>query len=793
MRSKPSLSVSRLRHSPECCWWAGWFVLLVAFGSASCGAAQETAHRPSTTQKAQRTPDELQERLAAAEEARNSGDPSAVAAANRLVIASALRELAGIKLAEADYAGSIGLYRSSMEFEDRPAIDEPLGYAEMQAGHLDEAIALGEKAHEGDPHNLNADRLLASALDQKGEYEKAVEPFTRIATAEPTVDNLYPLAECLLQTKKPEDKQRAIEVFAEMQRIAGDSGSLHVLMGRSFRDGGDMQAAIREFQRAIAIDPRTPHAHYFLGLAQLFLNDWKPTPAIEAELQKETEFHPDDYLANYMLGLTTAGERKYEESDKYLAVAARIDPGSPDPSLYLGMNAYAEEKMDRAETMMRKAIQLTGGDEGRTNYQIRRAYVDLTRITAQSGRMEESKVFAAKARELQNKIMAQTQQEVSREQAESGNAMGAAVVPLTRQEEEQSAPPVHKSGDGGGRLTAAQRAAATQREQALKEVLGLAYNDLATANAIQKDYAAALGFYQQAEHWDSGLPGLEKNLGLCAFRSKDYADATRALSAAVQEGDTTSAVRGMLGLSWFATDKYADAVRTFAPLGPVGMTDSETGYAWAASLAHTGDMKKAAEVLAAYESQPRAPETLILMGQLWTEIGDYARAVATLQRALDTDATLPRAHYCKGLAYIRWEHWPEAAREFEAELSVVPDEPDALYHLGFVNQQQSKIDEALALYLKVIDANPDYVNAQYEAGKILLDRGDFANAAAHLQVAASLSPDKDYIHYQLQSAYRKLGRGADADRELEIYKGLKAQSRARVADAIKQTQQERTP
>jgi len=763
-------------------------MLLLLFGAPFVVGAQLSGHSVSAAQKGPSGGDELVGRVAAADRARSAGDPTTVAAANRLVIASALRELASLKLVEADYTESIDLYRSSIKFEDVPAVYEPLGYAELQAGNVNEAIELGQKAHADDPHNLGADRLLASALDQKGEYVNAVEPFTRIAMAEPTVDNLYPLAECLLQTKKPDDKERAIEVFAQMKRTAGDSGSLHVLMGRAFRDGGDMQSAIREFQRAIAIDPRTPHAHYFLGLAQLFLNDWKPTPGIEAELRKEAEFYPNDYLANYMLGLTTSGERKYEVSDKFLSAAARIDPASPDPALYLGMNAYAEGKMDRAEAMMRKAIELTGKDEERTNYQIRRAYVDLARITAQSGRVEESNAFAAKARELQNKIMAQTQQEVSRTQAESGNGMGVAVVPLTRQQEDQSAPAVHNSDDAnaGRKLTAAQQAAAKERERALQSVLALAYNDLATADAIQKDYSAALGFYQQAEHWDSGLPGLEKNLGLCAFRAKDYAAATRALASALQQGDDSSAVRGMLGLSWFAMDKYADAARTFEPLGSVGTTDSETGYAWAASLAHTGDMKKATEVLAAYESQPRAPETLLLVGQLWTEIGDYARAIATLERALDSDPNLPRAHFYEGLAYIRWEHWPEAAKEFEAELSTVPDEPDALYHLGFVDQQQSRIDEALALYLKVIAANPDYVNAQYEAGKILLDRGDFANAAAHLQVAAGLSPDKDYIHYQLQSAYRKLGRNADADHELEIYKGLKARARARVADAIGQ-------
>jgi hypothetical protein len=33
------------------------------------------------------------------------------------------------------------------------------------------------------------------------------------------------------------------------------------------------------------------------------------------------------------------------------------------------------------------------------------------------------------------------------------------------------------------------------------------------------------------------------------------------------------------------------------------------------------------------------------------------------------------------------------------------------------------------------------------------------------------------VHYQLQAAYRKAGRAADADRELAIYKQIKEQAR----------------
>ncbi|MGO9340376.1 MAG: tetratricopeptide repeat protein [Terracidiphilus sp.] len=773
-----------------CLRGAAWLMLLAVVPATHFAANAQTSERHSPPVHKPR-PDQnvLESRIAAAEAARDSGDPEATEAANRLVIAAALRETADLKLLLSDVPKAIELYRASLPFEDRPATNAAIAFAELQAHDLDLAIQFAEQAHAADPANIRADRVLASAYDQKGEYAKAVEPFSRVAHAEPTVDDLYPLAVCLLQTKKSEDKQRAAAVFEQMKHVAGDSGSLHVLIGRAYRDGGDMQTAIREFQRAISLDPRTPHAHYFLGLARLFLNDWKPTPDAEAELRKEAEYFPEDYLANYMLGMITSGERKYDESDKYLLNASKINPGNPDPFLYLGMNAYAEDKLDRAEAMMRKAIELTGSDEARTNYQIRRAYVDLARILARNGHKEESDAFAAKARDLQNKTMVESQQSVSAALLQGKTGSLAAVVPLSPQQEKEAAPAVKDNDDpyARGKLTPEQRAAAEARERALRSVLALAFNDLATSQAIRKQYSPALDSYRQAEQWDPALQGLEKNLGQCAFKAKDYAEAIHGLSQALPFEPGSLALRAMLGISYFASDQYADAAKTFAPLGPAGMQDSETGYAWAASLTHIGDMKQATEVLTAFDSQPRSNDTLLLIGQLWTEIGDYARATATLARALQSDPSLAKAHFYEGLAYIHWEHWPEAQKEFQAELSLNPGDPDAKYHLGFVYLQLSKTDDAAALFLEVVAAHPDYANAQYELGKILLDRGQTDDAVTHLEAAARFRPETDYMHYQLQAAYRKQGRSADADRELEIYKGLKAKSRERIADKMKQT------
>jgi tetratricopeptide (TPR) repeat protein len=391
--------------------------------------------------------------------------------------------------------------------------------------------------------------------------------------------------------------------------------------------------------------------------------------------------------------------------------------------------------------------------------------------------------------------MEQSQQRIASIASASGAGTGAAVVPLSLQQENEAVPLPQSTADSTAKLdaatlaksklTAAQRDAAVAQENKLRSILGLAYSDLATSNALTGDYGKALNYYQQAEHWDPSVPGLNKNLGQSAFRAGNYPEAIRGLSGALVQTPNSAPIRAMLGMSYFATDKYSEAAGTFAPLGTGGMSDSETGYAWAASLAHTGDMKQATEVLNTFQSTPRPNQVLLLVGELWTEIGDYSRAVAAFSDVLRSNPDQRKAHYDSGLAYIRWERWPEATQQFQQELSLYPGDPEAQYHLGFVYVQQSRIDEAAQLFEQVIAAHPDYANAQYELGKILLDRGKTADAIAHFEAAAHLSPRADYMHYQLQAAYRKEGRTAEADHELAIYKQLKAESRARATQATK--------
>jgi tetratricopeptide (TPR) repeat protein len=783
---------------PSVCSAVGRIAVLIAFVAVSGlpiaysqTSRQHTAASPVAASAQEDTAQaELKKRILAADAARKSRDLAAVDSSNKLLIAAALRAMGRLRLMESTYPQAGELYKTSLDFEDSSEAHVELARIGLLTNQPDITITQAQQGLATNSANSGLYLALGRGYMQKGDFAKAADALTQATKLDPEIETYYSLAICYLSLKTPEGNKRAQAVFEQMKEMAGDSGSLHVLFGRAYRDAELMSEAVREFEIAIKLDPKTPHAHYFLGLARLALNDWKPTPDAESEFEQEIRYYPKDFLANYMLGFLASSQRQYATADKYMKIAAELNPTWPEPWLYMGLNAYAQGDSKAAEPLLRKAVELTGTDEARANYQIRRAYVDLGRILASSGREQESEVYFEKARNLQNRTMQDTQQKVTNMVLSEGASSMAAMVPLDKRQESQAAPlvqgktyayaPLDASVLAKANLSQSQRALAKTQEEDLRIILGQSYSDLATAEAMQRDYTTALLHYQAAEHWNPTIDNLYKNLGECAFRAGNYPEAIRGFAAALKEQPAQLPVRAKLGMAYFAAEQYAEAAKTFAPLGVAGMQDGTVGYAWAASLAKLGELKEASDVLNQYESSSMPNETLLLVGQLWTEIGDYGRAVTTLHSALQSNPSLPKAHYYAGLADIRWEHWQEAQGELQSELAIAPGDPDATYHLGFVVLQEGKSDEAAKLFEQVIAAHPDYANAQYELGKILLDRGQLQEAVPHLEAAARLSPDKEYVHYQLQAAYRKESRTADADRELAIYQELKTKSRPHI-------------
>jgi tetratricopeptide (TPR) repeat protein len=743
----------------------------------------------SAAQKPTATPpvDELQARIQAASAARDSHNPEEVARLNSKVLALALRRLANLRLTQSAFAQALELYRQSLTWEDTAETHVGLAICDLYINRPDDSLAEASKALALNPGSARAFNIQGKAWMKKRDYRKAVDSLQRSFDLHPEFESAYALGVSLLSINEPASKQEAAKVFDKIVASIGDSGSLRVLIGRAYRDAEMQDDSIRELRRAVALDTRTPHAHYFLGLALLWKNEWTETPEIRQEFMTELQNYPQDFLVNYFLGYLDSNDRRYDEANVHLKAAAEIDPSWPEPWLFLGLNSYAQGDTANAEKYSRKCIELTGKDESRGNYQVRRAYITLGRILNTSGRSTEAAPYLERAREDQKQALAEAQQIVAGRASDEGSVSPAAVVALLKRQEDQPIELPSEPVDPTAPLDAVvlarsgmseeNRKAAAAEDSRLRLILATSFSDLATSEAIRRDYASAVEHYRLAERWDHDVPDLLRNLGMAAFRLQNYRECVRALSQVVVGKPDDAVARATLGSAYFSTDNYTEAARTIAPLGQRASQDVTLGYAWAASLARLGELKEATQILSEYEKIQLAPDAVVLVGQLWADMGDYSRAVQAFRRALDGDPLVPKAHYFAGLAQLHWNHENDALAEFNAALRLVPDDVDAKIGIGYVYMQQGKQAEAMELFTSVIATHPESGNAHYQLGKLLLEAGRVDESVSHLEAAAHAMPQSDYVHYQLQSAYRKEARTADADRELQIYKELKAKNR----------------
>ncbi|HEX8892508.1 MAG TPA: tetratricopeptide repeat protein [Terriglobales bacterium] len=704
------------------------FLFVGLLASISSGAIAQAPPQPKTSLNGSAMED-LPARIEAASTAQQTGDPTKIASANRNLIATTLRALAEIKLAEGNNNQAVDLYKQSLEYEDTPNAHIALSLVSMRAQRTDEALAEIGPVLKADPRNADAWDVQGKLYMDKKAWREAAESFNRSLELQSNVIVAYALATAYLNQG---DKAKAEIIFKQLTDATGDRASLHIMIGRAYQNAGMMDDAVREFNRAAALDPKGSRAHYFIGLLYLAQNEWVATPQAREEFAQEVKINPTDFFGNFFLGYIDNNDKLYDDSDRYLKAAARDKPDWPEPYLYMGLNAYARKDNAKAEELLRKAIELTGDDQARNNYQIRRAYYVLGRLDYQSGRKEEASAYNKIFSDMQEKTMADSRANTpaSKVQGSTGSGMSAEPSVPTTAVINPSAQP----GDEAPKLSVQEKAELKSTEQKLTVVLGNACNDLGTSEARQKQYAVALMYFQQAEKWNPAIPHLMRNIGFAAFRANEYPESARALKVAIQQEPGDKMIPPMLAMALFSSDQYADAAKVFDQVGDVAYSDPRVAYAWATSLARANQPEKANVILARMSEQSLSPDALLLVGQVYSDLGNQQQAIATYQKAIQQNPSLQRAHYYTGMAQLRLRQTSVAVTEFEAELKL----------------------------------NPDDADAQYQLGKTLLEQGKTKDAIPHLEAAVKTNPNLDEVHNQLQIAYRKAGRASDADREAKL-------------------------
>jgi tetratricopeptide (TPR) repeat protein len=694
------------------------------------------------------------------------GDLERAAGEYKAFLAEALQTLAEAHSGAGDFDRSVALFEHALELapEDR---DLRLAFAlsRFQAGKLSESRALAEKVVEFQATNTGAHSLLGHILFAQGDYKGAREHLEAAVVAAPSFDIGYLLGVTYI---KLNDLNRARLLFDDMVTGLGDSAQIHILFGRAYGRGEweALDNAIAEIKKAIAKDGRVREAHYLLGMAYLTRDGESAFPVVVPELQAELKGNPNHPRCHYLLGYIALKQHDPKTAETELKRAAALDPQNPDPLVYLGQLFADAGRNEEAEATMRKAITL-GQKAGTDNVLIGRAHYVFGRILLTKGQKEEGQKELEASKELRDRMRPTGEAPDSKGHkfAEAANFSERNDVALP-DAPKLASPELLKQ--------------AQALDEELKPSISDAYNNLGVIAAQKKQFAAAAGYFQQAGQWNPALETLDRNWGMAEFYANHSEQAIPLLARhlARQAGDAR--VRAALGLSYFLVQDYQKTVETLRPMSSEVDGDPGLSYGYAVSLVKTGDYNEGVRRLKALDATgAHAAEIHMLLGQAFADQQDYSGAIEEFRKSLAIDPNDSQPHFYSGLALLRAGRTSEATDEFRTSLKLSPGDARFKYHLAYALLQDQQRDEAFSLLNQVIQQDPGYADAYYELGKLQLERGDTRAAISSLEAGTKLSPDSDYIHYQLAMAYRRDSRTSDAERELKTYQNLKNRRRGR--------------
>ena len=729
--------------------------------------------------------------LSAQQRAVAAGDMATIETSSRALNAYALRAFGKLRAVEGNGREAAELYRQSLTILDgegqgaaNDAMETRLELASTLLRMGDGAGAAEEtrRVVEARPDSAQAWAVRGSALRVAHQEAAAAEAFGRSLMLRPDPSIAYALGSALLAAH---EKAKAEQVFQQILANAKGDAIWYVAIGDAYRENGYFPEAVTAFQAALQHDPHAAHAEFFLGYTYLQMNQWGPSSQSFEHLRAAVRQAPKEYVSNFYLGaLESTDGSDLASSDRHLLAAAAADPTQPEVWLYLGLNANRRQDAVHARQYLEKAIALTGSDEARNNYQVRRAYFALGRILIAAGDRPGGDALLAKYKRTEQASVAESGAQIAQTMGPSGgdaHALSSLPAPAV-------ATPKAGAGDGSaggtGEAAAMQAMSAGERdrlantEAELRKILASSYNDLGTAEARQQQFGVALTDFQSAERWHPGDATVLRNVGVAAFRTQEFAMAKPALEAYLKSAPGDGRSRMMLAMSEFSMGQFGPAAKSFDQAPELVMKDPRAAYSWAFSLARTGQQQHANEIATTLMGAGLPTEALDLVCHVFLDTEAYERSLQCFRQVTAADASLKLAHYGAGESLIRLDRPAEAIPELRQELVLSPGNVNVESSLAFALLQTSDKAEARGLLETAVAADPSHARAQYQLGKLLLDGGDVAGAVPHLEAAERSDPTPDYVHYQLQVAYRKLGRAADADREMGVYREIKAQARA---------------
>lgn len=160
------------------------------------------------------------------------------------------------------------------------------------------------------------------------------------------------------------------------------------------------------------------------------------------------------------------------------------------------------------------------------------------------------------------------------------------------------------------------------------------------------------------------------------------------------------------------------------------------------------------------------------VSELAERVAPRARRAAAAARAAEGE-TDPEEWYELGRE-LELSDPAEARDAYRRALELDPQHADARVNLGYLLQEEGRLEAAVEHYRAALAAEPTHATAAFNLGVALEDLGRPREAERAYQMALEVDPGFADAHYNLSGLLERLGDGARALRHLRTYRELAA-------------------
>lgn len=317
----------------------------------------------------------------------------------------------------------------------------------------------------------------------------------------------------------------------------------------------------------------------------------------------------------------------------------------------------------------------------------------------------------------------------------------------------------------------------------------------------ERKFDVAIAEFKKVTELDPAFTDGFISLGQAYMESGDYGSAIPPLKHALELSPDSPPAHELLG--------YALLSQGFASEAIPHLQRSSDKTALGIAEIQTGQLPEAvANLQAALAAHPNDPDLLYYLGRasgllakqsidtLLAAYPDSARAHQAMaenyfvlrrmpdaekeyREALNLRPALPEAHLALGEVYAGAFQWPKAEEEFRIQVKLQPGNAEAAYRLGQALLEQGKAHEARGELARADRLMPEMPETLYSLGKAASLEGDAA--AAEKAWTKLLSVEKQsslaaQAHFGLAGIYRKQGKTAEAQHEMQEFQSLQNNS-----------------